>query len=1808
MTATPEERTISLATVGASNGGGTFDVKLNGDPRTLERAFVVYELEGLPHFTAALRSINGGRALGRFGVSRGAKGGVQVEEIDPALLQAGTNHVQFLPVDDHDPGSYRVRNLRIVGVPAGATRVSDASARAWQALRDGREGTGWSAAAKKPAQLREWTFSGATQPWALDLRIPERTTGTLIVSSADPRARSKGEVTVRLDDLTPGWHRLPLGHLPPTDKLTLELSAGKELGAAISELAVEGSALPTDAAPRVTVTYPLSGECVNHRVHVRGFVSPAEAEAIYANGARVDGALRGDGSFAMELGEREVAGRDLVVEATYGHGERAHQTVSIGRCVNRPPVVIAPDGRPRQPLDDLGAPFGVTVKAGHAATLDFDGVKLDIPEGAVEKDVRVTIRPLPSKDVAPLDPAMTNVSPSGQAFRFGPLGMMFKKAIKLSVPYDVKALPAGYSEKDVRTFYYDEAAHHWEQVALLGQDERRMIAVSNHFTDFVNATVPMPEHPGTQSENPTSLKDMRLADPTAGITQIEPPSGSSGGSARLSYGIEVPSGRHGVEPALSLSYDSDRTNTSGWVGVGWDLSLPSIEVDTRFGVPLYNGSEIYLLDGDPLVPITGRPGFYQRRVEGRFDQIQRLGSDPTSYSWVVTDKNGVKSTFGANANGANSTLADARSGHQPGNIFKWAVERVQDPTGNFMTVSYFPDSYTNGDTFTQIYPAKIQYTGNGSFAPPYEVDFTLDDGATRPDVVITGRPGFPVATRRRLTAISVSLSGTKIRSYTLQYETTAAQLANTFNKSVLASVAMIGADGVTQLYQHTFDYFTAPANDSLFAQPQPWGTLPSDQLTSAEDQLGGGSASVGIGISGVFSLTGSGGGDVGATSNKVGFFDGTGDGLPDQMNNNGTASVNQLLVSSSTAHFEPISFSGLSTVGHTSRSGWEAGGGISALSGLFGVSGSYSHHSAEDDEVVADMNGDGFPDLVRNSGGVNVQLNTGNETYTSAQSWNGFSLSGVVFNHQDRFTQANQAGAFFATEPLVRWVAPFAGTVNVSSTFQKVANGGDGVEVDTFVNNEGTPRQACALGPANLTPCIQTLPLTVNAGDRVYTKVNPLNDPASDEVTSAMTVAYTNVDPSVASQVEPYGAPIYTFDRNADFRLAGLPLVPWVASSDGTVQVQGCFSKLPSADDVKVSVVQKDTIQNGSGVLQQFTLSALSTDSGPLCIPQLQQPLAVKGGQSLSFQVTSDAQIDPNTVAWPASVSYTSYCRPDPTSGNSVCGAPVCNAGFCTIGPSDPLANFPVPAGLVQAQAEVNYQAFAWKPVTPGPTLSYVVPAAGSTSITWSVSTSTSPLVVLVQGVNKQLAKQAINAGSPTASIQISPTLGAGEQIFFTILSPSGVPVQPITVGAPIVNGTTLANVVNVLFPDPVLDNINAGVHDPMSNGYHRWWYGDWNGSDAFDETRIVVSNSPQKSDAFLFMTPSIGVATRPDLGAMPLWVGRGAGELITGGRIDAGFSASGAAAGNAAGVQSLREADTWNVDLQASAVGLSAGVNAGDSTTNIDLVDMNGDWYPDSVTSGGVQYNDGVGAFTSRMGVDMGLGDGGDLRSTTNASLRFGISIGDNTNQLINLAGTDSGTRKDVSTASISGSTDYGVSSTRIDLVDINGDGLPDHVSRKPGETGIHVRLNLGYSFGSEMVWPAPSWQRSEIPASILGFESSAITSALGAVGSIRRKLADWHRRPSLRRHPDQQPERRRSSRQHRRRRGWSQRQPNSHHRRLRRRQWRWAARSADARARRGSNNLPGQVEPGRPLRPRGDPLRSQLERQHRVAVDLPA
>ena len=118
---------------------------------------------------------------------------------------------------------------------------------------------------------------------------------------------------------------------------------------------------------------------------------------------------------------------------------------------------------------------------------------------------------------------------------------------------------------------------------------------------MINGVIKAPESPQTDGFTPTMMNDIKAADPTAKINLITPPTANNRGSANLQYGFEMPPARNGMAPSLGIQYSSE--GGSGWLGEGWNLSIPSITLDTRWGVPRYDTSketETYLMSGSML--------------------------------------------------------------------------------------------------------------------------------------------------------------------------------------------------------------------------------------------------------------------------------------------------------------------------------------------------------------------------------------------------------------------------------------------------------------------------------------------------------------------------------------------------------------------------------------------------------------------------------------------------------------------------------------------------------------------------------------------------------------------------------------------------------------------------------------------------------------------------------------------------------------------------------------------------------------------------------------------------------------------------------------------------------------------------------------------------------------------------------------------------------------------------------------------------------------------------------------------------------
>jgi RHS repeat-associated protein len=1132
VAATPGAGEMSYPKLGP-DGAASFRVDLTEEAMGLSRAFLVYDLEGLPHWSAARRRINGLTISGGVHAHRAA-GGLQVEEISPSWLRAGTNDIQFLASNANDPLGYKVKNLRVVVVPAAGDAPAYAlgaagAGSAVRALLDGRRETGVTAKDVGDGMVVDLKFATPSQPESLLVATDGgEKNGTITIDPVvQGRVQRTRRVTAHLQDLKEGrdgWARIPLDATPTeADGVRVVVQGDDEhpVKGRIAEMRVTGSPRPAGAASSLTVSYPLSGECVDGEAYLLGFLRPDGTGTLAGTKLKVDGAVQSkalgpDGAFATVVPPPSGALRSgkkwqVAVEADFNNGDVVRRSVDIEGC--RPPEVAkAPTG----PVEDQGAPYGQWVHPGKATTLSFAGATLEIPAGAVTQDTRITVRPLGDVQVPGTDDTLTNVTIGAQAYRFGPHGMKFAKPVNLTIPYDRFRFPSGMSEEDLGVFFFDEAVGKWHQVQTLkgSASAHTMTASSTHFTDFITATIATPDHPTAENFNPNSIKDMKAPDPAAGIDIIQPPTASPDGGAHLSYPIRLPPGRLGLQPSLNVTYNSQGGN--GLLGVGWDLPISSIEVDTRFGVPAYdtnNESETYSLDGDLLVmvpPAGFHPGdtiprqatlTFQRRSEGKFDTIIRSGpgpldgggnanGSPAGYSWEVINKRGVHYFYGESFITRGSLVGRG--------IYRWYLDRVQDPFGNQIIYGYSkstpPYNPVGGSSASavEIYPTTITYTldstGGNAF---YRVAFELNNGglsstnadkAERPDSFTSASAGTLTWMRRRLVNIRVYMGNqtgtTYIRRYNFVYDT------GEFNKTILKAIRVcLIEDGdidtpSREFYRHTFSYSTitgaAPQNESIsFNTPVVWGSVGSDQgLSATSSENLSGSLMVGGGPGGcqLFHVAAGGSSSIdlplpippniphnNQDRTLADFVDVDGDGLPDFIGS-GTNFQSGGFVDGSPQVF-------LNTGNPSNSQGFASGsssfipvGGVLTHSSRYSVSLSAGAHELEeaahqsfeqiwgsnhDDAMLADIDGDGFVDQLTSG---QFRLNRG-QGFVQPASW----ASGTIPSFMPQNVQDAQKAQFSLADPFMEWVAPYSGHVLITGAAQKAANvhpGHDGVIID----------------------------------------------------------------------------------------------------------------------------------------------------------------------------------------------------------------------------------------------------------------------------------------------------------------------------------------------------------------------------------------------------------------------------------------------------------------------------------------------------------------------------------------------------------------------------------------------------------------------------------------------------------------------------------------------------------------------------------------------------------------------------------------
>ncbi|HRY32701.1 MAG TPA: SpvB/TcaC N-terminal domain-containing protein [Bacteroidales bacterium] len=517
------------------------------------------------------------------------------------------------------------------------------------------------------------------------------------------------------------------------------------------------------------------------------------------------------------------AGWSAMIVATFPDGQVLQTTVNFDKPVD---CEIIMEATPSYNYEECFAGdeggFDLQLKA----------ICLQAADGATKPGTKITAIELRSIDFPLMDPGMVNVMKDNGGYRCLPHKSVFSSDIRISLEYEPGLLPSGYTPNDVFTFFFDESIRKWVVLPRDSVDlaNNCIISRTNHFTDFINGIIKVPESPLTQAYTPTSIKDIKAANPLEAMGVIEPPKANNMGTANLSYPLVIPQGRKGMQPNLTLQYSS--SNNNGWMGLGWNIAIPAINVETRWGVPRYSAAwetEIYCINGEQVmmrdenhdpVPLPNRDdstcrvdgdvNFYPR-VEGNFDSIIRHGKNPKYYWWEVIDRNGVSYFYGKDFDedtvNFGAVLRDTN-----GNIAFWGLTEIRDLHENCVRYYYetvydagFPDGTVLGK---QLYIKHINYTGFDTHLGEYSVFFQryVQNVNTyrRKDVIINARYGFKEVTAELLRQVIIAYRSDTIRRYYFGYE------EGPFGKSLLCGFQEIDEE-IDTSFDNT-DYYHIPSN------------------------------------------------------------------------------------------------------------------------------------------------------------------------------------------------------------------------------------------------------------------------------------------------------------------------------------------------------------------------------------------------------------------------------------------------------------------------------------------------------------------------------------------------------------------------------------------------------------------------------------------------------------------------------------------------------------------------------------------------------------------------------------------------------------------------------------------------------------------------------------------------------------------------------------------------------------------------------------------------------------------------------------
>ncbi|NRB48378.1 MAG: hypothetical protein HRU41_11950 [Saprospiraceae bacterium] len=1249
-------------------------------------------------------------------------------------------------------------------------------------------------------------------------------------------------------------------------------------------------------------------------------------------------------------------------------------------------------------------------------------------------------------------------------------------------------------------------------------NSKLVLIASLLFSTLLPTSINIPEAPATQDFTFNKIQDFSKADPAEGITVIPAPLPNNTGSAATGFPIKLPPGRLGIAPVLSIQYNSDAGNS--WLGMGWNLTTPSISVETRWGVPRFESeveSETYLLDGQQLSPVAHRLSKEDRstekrffpRVEAEFNRIIRHGDNPQNYWWEVTDKFGNIRSYGGTS--AAGPVSAASLKDDSGNVVEWMLVEERDPNDNFISYDYatVADVGVSGGRVTgrEIYLDAIQYTGHGTEKGPYEIRFERDrelGESLRKDIRISANCGFKRVTADLLRRIIINFKGELIRSYELRYQ------EGQFFKTLLQDITEYD-QLAAPFYTHTFEYFNDVSEGGSF---KPYGG--TQNWTVANDRVRGDIANPVPGFDGETSLLGgakSSNFDVGSAvtvgpignlatktntaggsfsyaessgTGLIAFLDINGDGLPDKVfEENGALyyRANQSRRPEANTGFGQKRL--IKGVKEFSRSKTKSTTiGAEAHPGPFFLGYENTTSKTNVETYFSDFNGDGLVDVAVKGRVFFNHINSDGDpefTTSSGDTPSSIFAGGTVDQSGAGPTpeELAQLQEEFPLHDVVRmWEAPYPGTVAIDAPVNWIADGADypvkdGVKVSIQVRGAVLWSTDIGSDDSNIYEPTGVGQINVEKGDKIYFRVQSVFDGAFDRVKWDPEIKYMDLP---VEEVDPNKKPIARFKASEDFLLSSCQSIGMTLS--GQVKVEGRITKPITSDNVILAIDRVDTLTGTSRLYTREIAWDEVVDEEVMI-----EGLAVKQDDELYFRLISDTNVDWKGITWIPRLYFTS--ADDGSAVFSDTGQPLFD--FC---PSVEYSMF----NNVIARTEL------WVAQDSG--LATISAVTEDFSPAFNVFTLSAKKVNILLGKSQYVANALVDADSlqievlPGDSIYLEYHVAVNVGLFSTDLPED--PEVRIRL-----NDQTFTQAGGI-FARPPKD---AQIFGPQYRGWGQFIY---NGNGArgtmpIDESALKLDDALMDVDEEIdyenpedlegdFYDPTkstfIPMIADPKSGA---WLGYDNLTFIRASEISSSRMGEDnllplptSSAGSGFSAPTLLSEVKMNSTAAGGGVGLvsgSAGVSWTSLKNKLDVMDMNGDRYPDIVTPTSIQYTLPTGGLEDQaVGHSFGSHEaksqaegftlGGSFvysRVSNSAEAKGRRSKGRKakTRSGRQSRRSRSASKAAASSIGISGNFGNDEDETLHSWMDINGDGLTDKVF--PDGT---VALNLGYRFAAKENW----------------------------------------------------------------------------------------------------------------------------------------